>query len=237
MTEVEIGEALKKLFTTGNFIIIPSQDFEEMLPSLKVAIDIEKIASYLKLILSDSSDTLENHFKTYIDENSLLEPIVIDLNNEFQLYFPPEKSKVIPKIENALHDENSKDSLVKNIEICEDILIKQKANWEDTKHTEEYLVNLKKQLAGSKEQIIQEKIFNSSILSTLTMNSRDKRLKALHEIFYFYTKQLALAHIRKTFDAVQKEMDTMTLGYYIRFLKDFKVAFELKVNMKLIDRN
>ena len=69
------------------------------------------------------------------------------------------------------------------------------------------------------------------------MKSEDRGRKTVDEILRDDTKPLEVADVRKTFEMLQNEMDSMTLGYYKKFLKDFKVAFELQVLKKTNSRN
>ncbi len=57
----------------------------------------------------------------------------------------------------------------------------------------------------------------------------DLRLAALREIFLFYNHQRALACIRKTFDAADDEVNQMSMGYFLKVLKDYNIGVELPV--------
>jgi len=219
ITESEAIKFLKKLFTSANFAIIPQHDLIEQLPNLKVLVDVESMIESLLIPVISNSDELEGRLLNYMEEKNFLKFVVIDLNNELQLYKLPQGN-----------DPNKmfKETLIQTIEMYQGLLTKQRTNGQDTSNTEQLLKTLRIQLAALYKNKEQAK---SLMYNTSKSINKDQRIKALDEIFHFYTKQLALAHVRKTFDVVQKEKDTMTLGYYVRFLKDFRVEFDLKVNL------
>jgi len=59
--------------------------------------------------------------------------------------------------------------------------------------------------------------------------SPEKRQKSLQEIFKFYTKQRAQAAVKKTFEAVIELENILSLGPFLKFLKDFEVPIDQKV--------
>ena len=70
----------------------------------------------------------------------------------------------------------------------------------------------------------------ASILKRKTkLSLPERREKALKHIFEFYNKQRTLAHPRKTFEEVAGEMNTMSIGYFFKFAKDFEIPLEQKV--------
>ena len=249
----DVADALKELFTTGRFIVISEDQINKMLEDLKVTIDLNVTASNIYAELNESSDDFEINFINYLNKDPTEKLIVIDLNNELKLYNVKNQEPIDsqePKLDpmpmpeeksiNFGPDNEFERTLIQTIENYEALLIKQKSNGEDTSHITELLINLKKQLPSHEKPKTRAKNFGQSVLSSMTSNymkPKDRRIKALDEIFHFYTRQLALADVRKTFDMLQNEMDSMTLGYYIKFLKDFKVEFELQVLKKTNRRN
>jgi len=219
ITESEAVKFLKELFTSANFVIIPQHDLIDQLPNLKVLVGVKSMIQSLLTPMISNSDELEGRLLNYMEENNFFKFVAIDLNNELQLYKLPQGN-----------DPNKmfKETLIQTIEMYEGLLTKQRTNGQDTSNTEQLLKTLRVQLAALHKNKEQTK---SLAYNTSKSINKDQCVKALDEIFHFYTKQLALAHVRKTFDAVQKEKDTMTLGYYVRFLKDFRVEFDLKVNL------
>jgi hypothetical protein len=218
LTKNEAIKLFKELFTSSNLVIIPLNTLIEQLPGLKIVVDVESMVEGLLLPEMSDLDELEARLLNYMEENSSLRLVAVDLNNELQLYKLPQTN-----------DPNKafKETLIPNIEMYERLLEKQRANEQDTSNTEQLLKTLRMQLAALNK--VQTKQATPNKYKAI---NKDQRIKALNEIFHFYTKQLALAHVRKTFEAVQKERDTMTLGYYVRFLKDFGVEFGLKVKSK-----
>eukprot|EP00826_Nyctotherus_ovalis_P060948 TRINITY_DN861_c0_g1_i5.p1 TRINITY_DN861_c0_g1~~TRINITY_DN861_c0_g1_i5.p1 ORF type:complete len:353 (+),score=62.01 TRINITY_DN861_c0_g1_i5:291-1349(+) len=218
MSEEAIIDSLGEFFRSACFAIIPQDQFMEQLPSLSIKMDLKNLAFFLHLSLANLPEDLEILFLRHI-EDSPLKLLSIDLNNELQLYNisrPSNPNKAFA------------DTLNQTIEMYERLLAKERANGQDTEHTEGLLKTLRAQLVnvGRKESREEAKEVKDP------GKRKEKLMKGLDEVFHFYTKQLALAHVRKTFETVQKEKDTMTLGYYVRFLKDFAVEFDLKVRYR-----
>lgn len=215
MSEETIVDSLGEFFRSACFAIVPQDQFMEQLPSLSINTDLKDLALFLRLSLASSPEDLEVLLLRHI-EHSPSKLLSVDLNNELRLYATPRLSSP---------DTAFVDTLNQTVEMYERLLAKQKASGQDTEHTEGLLKTLRAQLAnvGRKES-------REEVKEVKDVGKRKERLmKGLNEVFHFYTKQLALAHVRKTFETVQKEKDTMTLGYYVRFLKDFAVEFDLKV--------
>ncbi len=130
------------------------------------------------------------------------------------------------------------DTLRQTIGMYESLLLRQKLQGMDTAHTETLLATLRKQLgecvkgAPMKRDSDNRSVMmsvRSSVSRRSMLTPKERRIKALDEIFHFYTKQCALAHVRKTFETVETEMNTMGLGYFIKFMKDFSISINAKV--------
>lgn len=127
------------------------------------------------------------------------------------------------------------DSLKQTIANYERLLMQEKIQGKPSIHTEKLLSALREELANyTKTKVAQSaRDAPSAVSSIRSSNGKTPSLaikdKALHEIFHFYTKQSALAHVKKTFEAVQIEKDTMSLGYFFKFIKDFAIQLDQKV--------
>ena len=186
-----------------------------------------------------TADLLELALLSFIEENASFEPVAVDLVNELKLYGGEEKLKV-SRIEADSGETGNAflTTLKQTIAMYETLLLKQKTQGAETAHTEKLLLTLRAQLAGygkvksprkEGDQLSASMSVRYSHGRKLAAGLKERRTKALDEIYHFYTKQCALAHVRKTFDAVQNEMNAMALGYLLKFIKDFAIPIELKV--------
>ncbi len=141
------------------------------------------------------------------------------------------------------------ETLDRSIKMYQDLLVQQRINGTETADTERVLATLREQLpenvgaatkpseelkeppAHSAEGVIRLKRYHVVPATVRTSQTlpKDRRQRAIEEVFHFYAKQCAVAHIRKTFDAVQTEANTLTLGHLLKFVKDFSLPIDLKV--------
>ncbi len=80
---------------------------------------------------------------------------------------------------------------------------------------------------NARQDIVSAAGSSPSKMGTLTV--KERRIRGLQEIFHFYNKQRAYAHPAKTFEMVSAEMNTMSMGYFLKFLKDFHIDIDLQV--------
>jgi len=241
ITKEKLSEFLNKLFMNGNFTI----NTQEELKNGNITANIDLIAENLCVKFNEMPESpitlelLDQEILSFInsqptDTNKFL---VIDLNNELQFYHPAERNAPQPtptpsQVSTHPIDPAFIQTLKQTIQMYENLLNKQRENNEDFSSTENLLNSLKSQLVQYTQQYSQnDRSFATSSISSKKNPAalQEKRKKGLQEIFKFYTKQRALAHVRKTFDTVQNELESMCLGYYLKFLKDFEISLEMKV--------
>ena len=61
------------------------------------------------------------------------------------------------------------------------------------------------------------------------VSSKERRKKAINEIFYFYTKQHVISNTKKSFEGVNQELNQLTVAYFLKLLKDFLIPLDQKV--------
>ena len=168
----------------------------------------------------------------------------VDLNNELRLYdiimVRPETHPLPPKNRGEFAEEikggdEFGETLKKSIVMYENLLIQQRVEGDNTSETEKMILTLRQQLPEYRDPVPRTAVPPSNSLRTsqakIALPGKEKRTKALEEIFHFYTKQCANAHVKKTFEDVQGEINTMNLGYFLKLIKDFDIPVELKANI------
>eukprot|EP00831_Metopus_contortus_P056936 TRINITY_DN4928_c0_g1_i1.p1 TRINITY_DN4928_c0_g1~~TRINITY_DN4928_c0_g1_i1.p1 ORF type:complete len:761 (-),score=157.68 TRINITY_DN4928_c0_g1_i1:122-2404(-) len=193
---------------------ISSALFESQEKESETALSIEYLLNFLIKFINSPDSKL----------------VAIDTNNELNKYLP-DLPKELPK-DNLRETSKSssekvsiKQTLRKTIAIYEDLFMQQKLQGNSTAYTEKLLLSLRTQLASlmTSTSPNQPTALRSSRGKKPTHLDKERHLKALDEIFHFYTKQYAAANVKKTFEIVQSESDSMNLGYFNKFLKDFKI--------------
>ncbi len=203
---------------------------------------------------------IEELLQSYVALHSPNHMAAVDCNNELQLYHelemtPTSKSKLKSNptagadAKGAEEGEHLAETLRKTIGLYEKLLLELKVQGKDTFATEKLLASLRQQLAAflkttDKNAAGSERSSDIRLSRQVTRGKsravlRDRVHKALDEVFHFYTKQCALAHVRKTFEAVQNEMNTMGMGYFLKFAKDFAFPMEHHVTClkQLVNRS
>jgi len=231
---------------------------EIVLPSGELAIHVinkEKSITNEKLTL----DQIKNFLASFIEERPTA--IAIDINNELGIYTKgneelkieenkeeipqddpqEEEKKAAPQTETEFIEQ-----LKKTITTYEKLYILQKNQGKDTSHTQSLLHSLREQLRSYEYKDIKKNDikfqgkyqYDSSDLGANKKSTaaEDKRSQALEEIFKFYSKQHANANGKKTFEMMEEEQNQLLLGYFLKFLKDFKISLEKKV-IKIIKFN
>ena len=155
----------------------------------------------------------------------LADTFAVDLNNELQLYHVPTTITLDSIIENLK-------ATIKSYETMAQQLATQSI---DASHIVKLLPIMKKQLRDFERQKTGEHQEISSVRSSpgksSILGTPEKRLRALKEIFRFYNRQRAFAHPVRTFEAVDAEINTMNLGFFMKFSKDFEIPIDPKVRV------
>eukprot|EP01022_Parablepharisma_sp_SALTPOND_P011503 TRINITY_DN1480_c0_g1_i1.p1 TRINITY_DN1480_c0_g1~~TRINITY_DN1480_c0_g1_i1.p1 ORF type:complete len:878 (-),score=102.27 TRINITY_DN1480_c0_g1_i1:2742-5375(-) len=122
-------------------------------------------------------------------------------------------------------------TLVATIKQYEGILHQQIERGEDFTPTQELLATLNKQLQKYQEAK------SPAVVVKKKLTKKGHRQKVIEEIFHYYNKQHLVSSPSRTFEGVQKELDQMSMSYFMRFLKDFNIPIELKDAKALFLRN
>ncbi len=153
---------------------------------------------------------------------------IIDPDRE--AYSQEELIQAAEKLELQGAADDYQDSVIKTIAQYEVVLELQKEKKEETAHTEKLLDCLRQQLT---HYVRARAVAVCVSKPRMKVAAEDRVVRALVDIFRFYTKQHALAHVRKTFDAVNAELSQMGLGYFTKLLKDYNIEADQKVPSSL----
>ena len=152
---------------------------------------------------------------------------IIDLNDELKLYKAKQNEILRPQTA-VRYAKTFTDGFAgaKDTSVCESGFERMKTQGADIGETDKLLGTFRTQWSGASETQRIELPRDKPL--AVPPVSKDKRIKALEEIFRFYTKQSSLATSKKTFETVQAEASIMNLGYFLKFAKDFSVPVDVK---------
>ena len=72
------------------------------------------------------------------------------------------------------------------------------------------------------------------VLNPAHMTLEERRDKAIKEIFYFYAKQQYMVGNKPTFDQIEGTINTIYIGSFLKFCKDFSIPLKLSVYIYIL---